>query len=206
MINIGPRARSARQRRGAFSFVELLTVLAVIGVLTTLAMSGFASALSANHINEATSVVQGQLELARQTAKTLNRSLQIVVPAEDATTEIDQAIEKPVQLPQKVIFADASSDLQLTASPSTGPTGHLFNPSLSSSYSGCYILTFSSTGAITAMDASGNSLYPSSSTVYWTLSLVPQTQYRVVGSIAQMKNYATFYLNSVNGTYSCTRP
>jgi Tfp pilus assembly protein FimT len=203
--------------------VELLTVLAVIGVLTTLAMSGFASALSANHINEATSVVQGQLELARQTAKTLNRtvqlrlykdqnnassidSLQIVVPAEDATTEIDQAIEKPVQLPQKVIFADASSDLQLTASPSTGPTGHLFNPSLSSSYSGCYILTFSSTGAITAMDASGNSLYPSSSTVYWTLSLVPQTQYRVVGSIAQMKNYATFYLNSVNGTYSCTRP
>ncbi len=217
--------------RNGFSLVELVTVMAIISVLATLSMSGLASLSSSNHLNEATSVVQGQLELARQTAKTLNRSvqlrlyrnqnntagvpsidsLQIVVPAENPATEMDQPVEKPVLLPQNVIIADSAADLLLTSFSNSGPSSNPFNPPPPANYTNCYILTFSTTGAITTTNSTGALVSPStnSSTVYWLLSLVPQNQYRAKGggaTVGAIENYATFYLNSVNGTYSCTRP
>jgi len=230
MIAIVPSIRLPRRKRNAFSLVELLTVMAIIGVLTTVSMTGFASLLSSNHLNEATSVVQEQLELARQTAKTLNRSvqlrfyqdqnntaaaasidcMQIVVPAANSGTGTDQPVEKPMLLPQGVIIADSSSDLVPTAFSSSSPTFKSFNPLPSANYTGCYMLTFSPTGAVTATDNTGKSVSPTpSGTVYWVLSIVPQTQYRAKGSsvnVGMLQNYATFYLNSVNGSYSCARP
>jgi uncharacterized protein (TIGR02596 family) len=226
MIEIARSVRLAHQKRSGFSLVELLMVMAIIGVLTTLSVTGLASMMSSNHLNEATVVVQGQLELARQTAKTLNRSvqlrfykdqnntsaapsidcLQIVVPAENSATEVDQPVEKPMLLPQSVIIADNSpTDLNLMDFSDSSSTFKSFNPPPPSNYTDCYILTFSPTGAITATAANG-STNPSSnnSTVYWSLSLVPQTQYRARGTVSG--NYATFYLNSVNGTYACARP
>ena len=232
MIEIALSARMIHLKRNGFSLVELLTVMAVIGVLTTLSITGFASLMSSNHLNEATSVVQGQLELARQTAKTLNRSvqlrfykdqnntaaaasidsLQIVVPAESSTTGVDQPVEKPTLLPPGVIIADSTTDLNLTDFQSSSPTFALFNPKPPGNYTDCYILTFSPTGAITTTNGT-TAIYPNpnsnGSTVYWSLTLVPQGQYRELGSGAsaiQMRNYAIFYLNSVNGTYSCVRP
>ncbi len=232
MIDLVPSLRSAPRKRNGFSLVELLTVMAIISVLATVSMAGLASLMSSNHLNEATAVVQGQLELARQTAKTLNRSvqlrlyrdqgntaatpsidcMQIVVPAENSTTELDQPIEKPILLPQNVIIVDNSTDLLLTEFSRSGPSFDPFNPPLPGNYTNCYILTFSTTGAITTTDNNGNPVSPSSTnstvTAYWLLSLVPQTQYRAKGSSASLSgmNHATFYLNSVNGTYSCTRP
>jgi len=223
--------RKAFRRRQGFTLVEILVVLAVISILSTLSIMALASLTAASHLNEATSVVQGQLELARQTAKTLNRSvqlrlyqeasttsaaaaavidrMQIVVPAEKSTTETDQAIEKPVALPQGVIIADGSSDLKLTEFSGTqGPSSDPFNPPLPANYTGCYVLTFSPTGAVTTTDSNGNALSPSSTSdsVYWQLSPVPETPYRAKGSVSALQNYATFYLNSINGTFSCTRP
>ena len=225
MIEIARSVRLAHQKRNGFSLVELLMVMAIIGVLTTLSVTGLSSLMSSNHLNEATVVVQGQLELARQTAKTLNRSvqlrlykdqnntgaapsidcLQIVVPAENSATEVDQPVEKPMLLPQSVIIADSTTDLNLMDFSASSSTFTSFKPSPPSNYTDCYILTFSPTGAITATAANG-STNPSSnnSTVYWSLSLVPQTQYRAKGTVSG--NYATFYLNSVNGTYACARP
>ncbi|MCE0497255.1 MAG: hypothetical protein LV481_04830 [Methylacidiphilales bacterium] len=216
--------------------MELLIVIAIMGVLTTLSMAAFSSLMTANHLNEATAIVQGQLELARQTAKTLNRSvqlrlyqdqnntstapsidsLQIVVPAENSTTESDEPIEKPILLPQSTIIADSTNDLSLTSfsnsgPPSNPPTSNSFNPLPPANFIYCYILTFSTTGAITTPNTSGNpvSPAPNDSTVYCSLSVVPQKPYRAQGSSAKvggMQNYATFYLNSINGTYSVTRP
>jgi hypothetical protein len=184
--------------------------------------------VASSHLDEATATVQGQLELARQTAKTLNRSvqlrlykdqnntssapsidsLQIVVPAENPVTETDQPIEKPVLLPQSVIIADSSSDLILTALSQSGPSPNPFNPPLPTHITNCYVLTFSAAGAITSTDNNGNPVSPGSNdgTVYWSLSLVPQTLYRAKGNAHALQNYATFYINSVNGTSSVTRP
>jgi len=229
MIDIVPSHKSAFRSRKGFSLVELVTVMAIIGVLATVSMTGLASLMSSNHLNEGTAIVQGQLELARQTAKTLNRSvqlrlyqdqnntsaaapsidcLQVVVPAENSATETDQPVEKPIFLPQNVIIADSTTDLTLTQFNGTGPSFELFNPAPPANYSYCYILTFSTTGAITETDASGKLVSPISKngTVYWPVSLVTQNLYRAKGSLGQMQNYATFYLNSVNGTYSCARP
>ena len=232
MSDIVSSLRPVLRKRNGFSLVELVTVMAIIGVLATLSMAGLASLMSSNHLNEATAIVQGQLELARQTAKTLNRSvqlrlyrdpsntasvpsidsMQIVVPAENSATASDQPVEKPILLPQNVIIADSSTDLLLTEFSSGGPSFDSFNPPLPANYSNCYILTFSTTGAITTTDNNGSAISPSTnnSTVYWLISLVPQTQYRAQGSVSAMQsakqNYATFYLNSVNGTYSCARP
>jgi uncharacterized protein (TIGR02596 family) len=231
MVEIALSSKIVLRKQNGFSLVELLAVIAVMGVLTTLSITGMASLMLSNHLNEATAVVQGQLELARQTAKTLNRSvqlrffkdqnntatapsidsLQIVVPAENSATEVDQPVEKPSLLPPGVIIADSTTDLGLTDFQSTSSTFKSFNPQPPANYTDCYILTFSPTGAITTTNGT-STIYPTAnangSTVYWSLSLVSQGQYRALGSGAtasQLKNYATFYLNSVNGTYSCVR-
>jgi len=220
-----PSGRLGHRARKGFSLVELLTVMAIIGLLTTLSVTGLASLMVSNHLNEATAIMQGQLELARQTAKTLNRPvqlrlyqeqsnssidcLQIVVPAENPAVEIDQPIEKPTLLPQSVIIADSTGstgDLALKPFPRTSSQ---FNPAPPSNYTSCYFLTFSPTGAISSSDPSGAPIYPSASNgnVYWSLALVPQGPYRALGnSVGALKDSATFYLNSVNGTYSCARP
>jgi uncharacterized protein (TIGR02596 family) len=228
MTDVVPSLKPSSRKRQGFTLVELLVVLAIMSILTTISMMGFASLMASSHLNEATGILQGQLELARQTAKTLNRSvqlrlykdqgntssspsvdsLQIVVPAENPATETDQPIEKPVQLPQSVIIADSSSDLILAALSQSGPSPNPFNPPLPANITNCYILTFSAAGAITSTDNNGKPVSPSSndSTVYWSLSLVPQRQYRAKGSVNEMQNYATFYINSVNGTSSVTQP
>ena len=235
MINMVQMPRPAFRKREGFTLVELLVVLAIISILSTLSIVGLGSLLVSNHMNEATAVVQGQLELARQTAKTLNRSvqlrlyqepsttsaaaspvidrMQIVVPAEPSTTETDQAIEKPISLPQGVIIADGANDLKLADVSANGPMSVPFNPALPANYKGCYVLTFSPAGAVTTTDKTGVPLSPGSDnndTVYWQLSPVPETQYRAkgssVGALQNYTTYATFYLNSINGTYSCTRP
>jgi uncharacterized protein (TIGR02596 family) len=234
MIYFVPSLKPAPRKRQGFTLVELLVVLTIISILTTISAMAFASLMASSHLNEATAIVQGQLELARQTAKTLNRSvqlrfykdqnntssvpsvdsLQIVVPAENSTmetdqpAETDQPVEKPVLLPQSVIIADGSSDLILTALSPSGPSSNPFNPPLPANITNCYVLTFSAAGAITSTDNNGNPVSPSSddTTVYWSLSLVPQTLYRAKGSVHALQNYATFYINSVNGTSSVTRP
>jgi uncharacterized protein (TIGR02596 family) len=218
---------ACRNGRG-FTLVELLVVLAIMGILATLSVAAIGSLVNSNNLSAATSIVQGQLDLARQTAKTLNRSvqlrlyqdqkttsdtpsidlLQVVVPAENSAVESDQPIQKPILLPQKVIIADSASDLllaPLTAGAGTAP--YVFNPPLSGTIKHCYILTFSTTGAVTTTDNNGNPISPSpSNSAYWSLSIVPQQQYRSKGNVSALQNYATFYINSVNGTYSVARP
>jgi prepilin-type N-terminal cleavage/methylation domain-containing protein len=223
MSNINASLPLVGRKRQGFSLIELLVVLTIISILSTISISMLAGLTTSNHLNEGTAVLQGQLELARQTARTLNRSvqlrflldqnnsigpsidtLQVVVPADNSGT--DQAVEKPIALPPGVIVADGS-DLSMPQLAGSGPTIGSFNPAPSARFQYSYLLTFTPSGAITATNSSGAVVPPPTGTVYWLVSVVPQIQYRANGStVSGVKNYATLYLNSLNGTTTCVRP
>jgi Tfp pilus assembly protein FimT len=91
MIEIALLTKKVHWKRNVFSLVELLAVIAVRGFLTTLSSTGFASLMMSNHLNEATSGVQRQLELARQAAKTLNGfsfNLKLTAPSDSISTDL----------------------------------------------------------------------------------------------------------------------
>lgn len=61
----------------AFSLVELLVVLAVVGILLSIAASNLNNIYLSGGISEAVSLVNGQLKLANQIAPVKNRELEI---------------------------------------------------------------------------------------------------------------------------------
>jgi uncharacterized protein (TIGR02596 family) len=197
--------------------MELLVVLAIIAILASLSMTAITALLSSNNLNEAASLVQGQLDLARQTALTLNRSvqirffldqnntaaqpsidsLQVVVPSPNpGSSNPDEPVQKVIYLPQKIIIAEASADFGIP--PGSVALNSLY-PTLPSNISQYYVLTFSTSGSITPA--------PANKALNWIIYLVPQNAYRSQGSPAtNLKNYVSFNLNYLTGTYTVTRP
>src|SRR5687768_11736886 len=61
----------------AFSLVEMLTVLAIVGILSALIVPSFNSIVSSQRLPSASQLVVDQLNLARQAAITANRPVEV---------------------------------------------------------------------------------------------------------------------------------
>ncbi|PTY02356.1 hypothetical protein DB346_09615 [Verrucomicrobia bacterium LW23] len=123
-------------RPRAFTLVELLVVLAVMAVVTTLIVSSFGPADS-NRLTTAANMVADQLALARQKAITANARVEVrfyQVPSAGSTTRVYRAmrsfvvgqdgVSKPVStihyLPDPIAISDADA---MPAQNSIFPTG-----------------------------------------------------------------------------------
>ncbi|PAW78128.1 MAG: hypothetical protein B9S32_07995 [Verrucomicrobia bacterium Tous-C9LFEB] len=68
---------NANDNKGGFSLIELMVVIGMIAGLTTLSIPAFNSITDANALNASASKVIDAMNLARQSAITLNRPVQI---------------------------------------------------------------------------------------------------------------------------------
>jgi len=63
---------------GGFSLLELLTVIALVGLLAVLSIPVTQSVLESYRVTQATDLVQGQLSEAKQVAVSLNRPVEVL--------------------------------------------------------------------------------------------------------------------------------
>lgn len=73
----GMADRSGMPRKDAFSLIEMLAVLSVVGLLVSLSVPVARQVLRANHLRMGGHLVVDQLKLARQTAMTKNLPVEI---------------------------------------------------------------------------------------------------------------------------------
>ncbi len=78
---MNPRIAMLERRRlgavGGFTFVELITVLAILVLLAVLSVPAVVSLQQSDNLNSAGQIVAAQINLARQLAATTNRSVQV---------------------------------------------------------------------------------------------------------------------------------
>jgi uncharacterized protein (TIGR02596 family) len=132
---------TSHSRASAFSLIELMIVIALLGLLTVLAVPALNSVMRGSNINLAGQTITDQLALARQDAVTRNRDVQVrfyrmtngSTPGWRAVQlwRIDQgptgpttnAIGRLVQIPEGIIIATNNSLSPLITTPSfTGTT------------------------------------------------------------------------------------
>jgi uncharacterized protein (TIGR02596 family) len=119
------------KRRG-FSLIELLAVVAVLGILLVLVTPAFNSIATSSSITQATNLISGQIELARQLAAVRNRTIELRFLKK--TGEPFSALqlwwpglslpaEKPVVLPQGILLNESLSPWLATMGNGTMPVG-----------------------------------------------------------------------------------
>lgn len=123
----------------AFSLIELLVVIGIMGILLVLAMPAVTSTLEGNNITRAGETVGDQIVLARQIASTRNLAAEvrfIKVPARSAegysavqiwTTDArgaSAAANKAVLLPEGVVVSDRANVSPLFSLP-LSPAGSM---------------------------------------------------------------------------------
>lgn len=160
-------------RAKAFSLIELLVVIGIMGILLALAMPAVTSTLESNNITRAGEMVADQIVLARQIASTRNLTAEvrfIKVPARSAegysavqiwTTDArgaSSAANKAVLLPEGIVVSDRANVSPLF-SLSLSPAGSMpSGPHTGSAYRG---VRMSASGAVSppAAQADRNQLY-----------------------------------------------
>jgi len=83
-----PRAAVVRARRGAFTLLELLVVMAIMSVLAAMAVPRYGRAMARYRVEAAARRVQADLAYARQRARTLSQGVTVSFDAAAETYSI----------------------------------------------------------------------------------------------------------------------
>lgn len=120
-------------KRQGFSLVELLTVVAVLGVLLVLVTPALNSITSASSITQTTNLFLGQIELARQLAEVRNRPIEVRILKKNDDSHfsgiqlwwpgLSQPADKTVVLPQGTLVNESLSPWLAKMDSGTIPTG-----------------------------------------------------------------------------------
>jgi len=124
----------------AFSLIELLVVMAVIGILLAASMPALTSLTAGSNLNRAGLLVGDQIALARQEAVSKNREVQIVFynmtnganPGwralgilrieQTSSGKSAKPVSRIIQLPENVIISSSTSLSPMLAAGTTGAT------------------------------------------------------------------------------------
>jgi uncharacterized protein (TIGR02596 family) len=115
---------------GGFSLLELLLVLALVGILTSVAVAGYSAMMQSAALDSASSLVEDALNEARQDAATKNITVEVrfyAVPGQGQTGLVYQvlqlhwlnadgttpAISRPLSLPSTVVIDATASHSSL---------------------------------------------------------------------------------------------
>jgi Tfp pilus assembly protein FimT len=111
-----------RRRPQAFTLVELLVIVAVIGIVSGVAITGMATFLQEQKLRQATAELASYLQSARARAQREGGFCQLAVSGTQIapTTATDNVCNNaPVQPSLDLAAVSAASGLAVTASPST---------------------------------------------------------------------------------------
>jgi len=135
-----PLTSGPSRKRRAFSLVELLSVMAMVSVLTMAAVPALRGTLDGINVSGAAGVAEAELALARQTAMSRNlpvevrfyrdddgsgdawRLMAVVIPAWASGQPADEWISSGKPLPGSVVLDDAS-DFSTVLSRAAAPSG-----------------------------------------------------------------------------------
>ena len=197
------------QVRSAFSLIELLVVVAIIGLLMTTAAPALNSVLENGRLTQATTLVVNQFTLARQKASAENKNITLRFIRKDTSSSYDRIqlvtldsasnatpVSRLTTLPMQTAIASdtALSSLMSLGESSASSTKDPSIPELGTSYlyRQC---TFRPRGSL---DGS-----PLTITDKWFATVVLQ---RNASNTTAPANFATIHIDPVNGGLQIYRP
>ncbi len=211
-----PPLHSPLWRQGkeqAFTLIELLLVVAIVGILSTLAITGFNSAVRGTKVASTAQAVSDALNLARSSALARNRPVEIrflELPDFDQTAAgptifrgvqiflIDStntmALTKPFLFPNPIVASTDSRKSSILAQPKlSGGTNRVSGSAFN------YIpLTFGSDGIIRAQSTM------LTTTNQWFVTVQTRKDFDTDGTWPD--NYATVSVNPVTGNTKIYQP
>jgi uncharacterized protein (TIGR02596 family) len=202
-----------RSFRGAFSLVELLTVVAIMAVLTVLTGPPLAQALRGGRLSLSTDTVEGVLEQARLSALSRQRPVEVrfyayadpTLPGKPGGIHALQAlvvgdsgafspIGPPKPLADRTVITTNSALTSLWSLPVTAP--QISIPRVGLAYE-CRSFRFLPDG--------GTSLSSSGSATPWCLTLLSASDDQS-GAVKPPRNFATVVIDPLTGTRKTYRP
>jgi len=108
----GPACKESKER--GFTLFELLLVIAIIGIVSAVALPNFSAWRERQAVNSATKSLLSHMKQARVIAMAENRSVQITFTASNYTYDADTAGTCGLCKPQTVAFSNFTSNLTIT--------------------------------------------------------------------------------------------